>query len=142
MSDYLVERIRANDRIEMHTETETEAVVGEERIVGIDTVHNPTGERRRLDCTALFVFIGADPHADWLPPDVARDDLGYVLTGADAKRSGRWRLEREPCTLETTIPRLLAAGDVRAGSTKRVGFAVGDGAMAVTCVHRLRGLQA
>lgn len=73
---------------------------------------------------------------------VARDKLGYLLTGIDAERSGRWPLrDRTPCPLETTIPRVLAAGDVRAGSTKRVGFAVGDGSLAVTCTHRLRTLR-
>jgi thioredoxin reductase (NADPH) len=63
-----------------------------------------------------------------------------VLTGAEAARSGKWPLDREPGPLETSVPRLLAGGDLRAGSTKRVGFAVGDGSLAVTCVHRLRGL--
>ena len=69
-----------------------------------------------------------------------RDGQGYVLVGADAQQSGRWPLDRPPCPLETTVPRLICGGDLRAGSTKRVGFAVGDGSLAVTCVHRLRGL--
>ncbi|MGN6504635.1 MAG: thioredoxin reductase, partial [Tepidisphaeraceae bacterium] len=88
---------------------------------------------------AIFVFIGAEPHADWLPQEVARDRLGYILTGTDVIKSGDWPLQdRDPCPLETTVPRILAGGDLRAGSTKRVGFAVGDGSLAVTCVHRLR----
>jgi thioredoxin reductase (NADPH) len=92
---------------------------------------------------AVFVFIGADPAAAWLPADVARDNYGYLLIGADAVKTGRWPLaDREPCPLETTLPGVLAAGDIRAGSTKRVGFAVGDGSLAVTCVHRLRSLRA
>jgi thioredoxin reductase (NADPH) len=75
----------------------------------------------------------------WLPDTVARDQLGYLLAGNDAKTSGRWPLkDREPTPLETTLPRVLAGGDVRAGSTKRVGFAVGDGSLAVTCAHRIR----
>ena len=99
----------------------------------------PTAAGTRLPCSAVFVFIGADPHVDWLPDAVARDHHGYLLTGADAAASGRWPLEgREPCPLETTLPRVMAAGDVRAGSTKRVGFAVGDGSLACTCTHRLR----
>ena len=91
-----------------------------------------------LPCAAVFVFIGAEPSCGWLPEELARDDKGYVLTGSDAVRSGRWPLEdRDPCPLETTVPGLLAAGDLRSGSTKRVGFAVGDGSLAVTCAHRL-----
>ena len=78
----------------------------------------------------------------WLPDTVARDKLGYILTGIDALQSGRWPLsDREPCPLETTVPGILAAGDIRAGSTKRVGFAVGDGSLAVTCVHRLIAIR-
>ena len=73
---------------------------------------------------------------------VARDPLGYVLTGVDAIKSGRWPLTaREPCPLETTVPGILAAGDLRSGSTKRVGFAVGDGSLAVTCVHKLTAIR-
>jgi thioredoxin reductase (NADPH) len=87
------------------------------------------------------VFIGADPAAEWLPATVARDNLGYILTGSDVVRSGRWPVaDRDPCPLETSLPGVLAAGDVRAGSTKRVGFAVGDGSLAVTCAHRLLSL--
>jgi thioredoxin reductase (NADPH) len=142
MSEYLIQRIHANPRIEVHAEVETETVLGEERITGLEVIHKPTGERRTINAEAVFVFIGAEPYAEWLPPEVARDEDGYVLTGPDAHRSGRWTLDREPLQLETTLPGILAAGDVRTGSTKRVGFAVGDGSMAVTCVHRLRGLQA
>jgi thioredoxin reductase (NADPH) len=92
--------------------------------------------------SAVFVFIGADPGGSWLPESVARDTLGYVLTGVDAIKSGRWPLtNREPCPLETTVPGILAAGDIRAGSTKRVGFAVGDGSLAVTCVHKLTAIR-
>ena len=144
MSEYLVNRIRQNERIRVHAETEVEEVVGDShgRITAADVLHKATGVRERINLSALFVFIGAEPFAAWLPEEVARDEHGYVLTGADAKASGKWKFDREPCTLETTMPGVLAAGDVRSGSTKRVGFAVGDGSMAVTCVHRLRGLQA
>ena len=77
-----------------------------------------------------------------LPTTIARDNLGYILTGTDALQSGRWPLkDREPCPLETTVPGILAAGDIRAGSTKRVGFAVGDGSLAVTCVHKLTAIR-
>jgi thioredoxin reductase (NADPH) len=95
-----------------------------------------------LRVSAVFVFIGAEPGCSLLPEAVARDKLGYILTGSEAFRSGRWPLEnREPCPLETTVHGILAAGDIRAGSTKRVGFAVGDGSLAVTCVHRLIAIR-
>lgn len=88
------------------------------------------------------MFIGADPLSDWLPQCIARDDKGYVLTGTDVERAGRWPLkDREPCPLETSVPGILAAGDIRSGTTKRVGFAVGDGSLAITCVHRLLSIR-
>ncbi|MDB5297948.1 MAG: trxB [Phycisphaerales bacterium] len=142
MSDYLVDRVRANPKIVVHHDTEVAEVYGDgERITGIALADANTAARADLKATALFVFIGAAPHADWLPPEVARNDKGYVLTGPDARRAGRWPLDRDPFALETSVPRVLAAGDLRAGSTKRVGFAVGDGSLAVTCVHQLQGLQ-
>ena len=86
----------------------------------------------------MFVFIGAQPRTDWLPPSIAVDAKGFILTGADAARSDRWPLtDREPCAVETTCPGVFAAGDVRSDTTKRVAFAVGDGALAVTCAHRV-----
>ncbi len=93
---------------------------------------------RDIDCSAVFVFIGVKPRTDWLPSSVAVDSKGFILTGADAARSGRWpRADREPCAVETTCPGVFAAGDVRSGTTKRVAFAVGDGALAVACAHRV-----
>jgi thioredoxin reductase (NADPH) len=142
MSEYLVSRIKQNERIRMYTEVEVEEVLGGEQVEGVIVLHKRTGQRERINLGALFVFIGAEPYAQWLPDRVARDEAGYVMTGVDAYHSGKWALDREPCALETTMPNVLAAGDVRSGSTKRVGFAVGDGSMAVTCVHKLRGLQA
>ncbi len=104
--------------------------------------NHATQSEHRVPCAAVFVFIGAEPAAEWLPPDIARDAKGYVLTGTDVIRSGLWpRSDRDPCPLETTVPGVLAAGDIRSGSTKRVGFAVGDGSLAVTCAHRLLSLH-
>jgi len=141
MSDYLVARIRSRPNIVVHTVTEVETVHGDQQLTGVTVVDKSTGDRRRVDLRAVFCFIGADPHAQWLPPEVAVDDKGYVLAGHDVERAGRWALDRDPCPLETSLPGVLAAGDVRAGATKRVGFAVGDGSLAVTCVHRLRTLH-
>ncbi|HZN67287.1 MAG TPA: FAD-dependent oxidoreductase [Tepidisphaeraceae bacterium] len=138
MSDYLAARIRAQHNVEVHTGVEVSAVHGNGHVEAADLKHTD-GRTSTIGVNAIFVFIGAEPHATWLPESVARDKLGYLLTGADAVKSGWWPLtDREPCPLETTLPRVLAGGDIRAGSTKRVGFAVGDGSLAVTCVHRIR----
>jgi thioredoxin reductase (NADPH) len=152
MSEYLVGRIRATPNITVHEGVEISAVHGDRRLEAVtlrqfkpdgDASSAPeTPETQRLPIAAAFVFIGAEPGCSWLPDAIARDKLGYILTGIDALRSGQWPLkDREPCPLETTVPGILAAGDIRAGSTKRVGFAVGDGSLAVTCVHRLTAIR-
>jgi thioredoxin reductase (NADPH) len=139
MSDYLSSRIRNHPRIQIHHNTEIETVLGDRKLTGVEVIDKKSGGKRTIECCGVFVFIGAEPFTSWLPDAIARDSQGYLLTGADARASGKWPLkDREPCPLETSMPRVLAAGDVRAGSTKRVGFAVGDGSLAVTCVHRLR----
>jgi thioredoxin reductase (NADPH) len=141
MSEYLVSRVRETTNVTVHEGTEVVEIEGAHQLKGVVLERQAGGTRARLRCSGVFVFIGADPAAGWLPPDVARDEHGYVLTGSDALRSGRWPLPgRDPCPLETTVPGVLAAGDVRAGSTKRVGFAVGDGSLAVTCTHHLLSL--
>jgi thioredoxin reductase (NADPH) len=142
MSDYLSGRIRATKNIVVHEGVEIAEVQGARRPEAVVLKGRDGAAAGTLGVGAVFVFIGAEPAATWLPADVARDNYGYLLTGADAAKMGRWPLsDREPCPLETTLPGVLAAGDIRAGSTKRVGFAVGDGALAVTCVHRLRSLR-
>ena len=139
MSDYLATRIRATPSIIVHTGVEISEVHGRHHVEGVTLKSARDGAEERLDIGAVFVFIGAEPMATWLPDTIARDRLGYLLTGADAVKCGRWPLQdREPCPLETTLPGVLAAGDIRSGSTKRVGFAVGDGSLAVTCCHQLR----
>jgi thioredoxin reductase (NADPH) len=138
MSDYLARRIERHGKIEVLRHVEVDAVEGGRTITGLRLRDVHDGGSRRLDCSAVFVFIGAQPRTDWLPQTVAVDSKGFILTGADAARSDRWPLtNREPCTVETTCPGVFAAGDVRSGSTKRVAFAVGDGALAVTCAHRV-----
>ncbi|HLJ58057.1 MAG TPA: FAD-dependent oxidoreductase [Chthonomonadaceae bacterium] len=140
MSSYLVDRIHGTGNIDVHLGTEVTKIDEDGRLRGIE-ITSRDGQIRSLQIGALFVFIGASPQIDWLPNDIARDSNGYILTGGDAAKCGSWPLaDRAPCTLETTIPRLFAAGDVRSSSTKRVGFAVGDGALAVACVHSLRQL--
>lgn len=146
MSDYLVGRIRAAPNIVLHEGVEIAAVNGKQRLESVTLrAFNPSNAERHgeksgetLPISAVFVFIGSDPRCSWIPENIARDSLGYIMTGIDALRSGKWPLkDREPCPLETTVPGILAAGDIRTGSTKRVGFAVGDGSLAVTCVHKL-----
>jgi thioredoxin reductase (NADPH) len=138
MSQYLENRIRSAANVVIHEQTEIESVCGDGRLREVVMRNAKAATLTRLPCAAVFVFIGAEPAADWLPEELARDANGYLLTGVDAKSNGRWPLtDREPCALETTVPGVLAAGDIRSGTTKRVGFAVGDGSLAVTCAHRL-----
>jgi thioredoxin reductase (NADPH) len=153
MSDYLVNRIRSAKNIVVHEGVEIASVQGDRRMESVTLRNfNPDGNasdaeknpvtRETLPIGAAFVFIGAEPGCSWLPKEIARDKNGYILTGTDALQSGSWPLkDREPCPLETTLPGILAAGDIRAGSTKRVGFAVGDGSLAVTCVHKLTAIR-
>ena len=102
-----------------------------------------TGERARVPADALFVFIGATPSTEWLGDAIARDEDGFVIAGIDLLRDGaangaRWSLAREPYRLETSLPGVFVAGDVRKGSVKRIASAVGEGAMAVQYIHRYR----
>jgi thioredoxin reductase (NADPH) len=141
MSEYLAKRIRATANVVVHEQTEIDTVNGSRRMEEI-IIKNQAGGQRGLPCSAVFVFIGAEPCVTWLPSEIGRDANGYLLTGSDAIRSGLWpRADRDPCPLETTLPGVLAAGDIRSGSTKRVGFAVGDGSLAVTCAHRLLSIH-
>lgn len=139
MSSYLSSRIQQTNNIKLHFQREVEEVIGQteiERIRLKDPSGNPAEE---LQTGAVFVFIGGEPKVEWLPTDIARDAKGYILTGSDVVKAGKWPLAgRTPCPLETSIPRIFAGGDIRAGSTKRVGFAVGDGSLAVTCAHSIR----
>jgi thioredoxin reductase (NADPH) len=138
MSDYLARRIDRHPRIEVLRNFEVDAVEGDRTITALRLRDVRDGTSRILDCSAVFVFIGAKPRTEWIPPSIAVDSKGFILTGADAARSDRWPLtDREPCIVETTCPGVFAAGDVRSGTTKRVAFAVGDGALAVTCAHRV-----
>ncbi|MGD9721548.1 MAG: FAD-dependent oxidoreductase [Pirellulales bacterium] len=137
MSRYLVDRLTSNPRIEVRQNTEVDGVDGEAALQSIRLRNNRSGETETLDCAAVFIFIGAKPHTDWLPPSVRLDDKGFVMTGSALRSDALWsRTDRAPCDLETTLPGVMAAGDVRAGTTKRCGFAVGDGSLAISCVHR------
>jgi thioredoxin reductase (NADPH) len=99
-------------------------------------VRDATGETASLRSGGLFVFIGADADTAWLPPEVAVDRNGYVLTGPDVRAKARWELDRDPYLLETSIPGIFACGDVRFSPVKRVAAAVGEGSMAIAFVHQ------
>ena len=95
-----------------------------------------SGREETGNADGLFLMIGAHPHTDWLPSEIERDPGGFVLTGPDVDRA-RWPAERDPLLLETSLPRVFAAGDVRHGSVKRVASAVGEGSVAIQLLHRL-----
>ncbi|MFD0201992.1 MULTISPECIES: FAD-dependent oxidoreductase [Saccharothrix] len=140
MSHYLVEQLAKVDNIEVRTCTEVVGGTGEEHLETVTLRHNKTGETTTVPTSWLFAFIGAAPHTDWLAGTLARDERGFVLAGPDLVTDGRlpegWDLDRPPYHLETSVPGVFVAGDVRADSVKRVASAVGDGAMAVSLVHR------
>jgi thioredoxin reductase (NADPH) len=137
MSHYLVEQLRTRSNIRTLLHSEVSAVHGETQLSAIDIRDGRTGETRRHDCAGLFAFIGATAETDWLPPEVARDGRGYILTGDELLRSGRWPLpDRDPYLLESSVPGMFACGDVRLGSVKRVAAAVGEGSMAIALAHQ------
>ena len=139
MSEYLVHRIRAADNIEVRLRTEVVAAHGEQHLEALTLADRETGTEQEVPASWLFVFIGASPRTDWLGEDVVRDTRGFVVTGPDLQlpeHTGRWPLGRSPYPLETSVPGVFAAGDVRLDSMKRVASAVGEGAMSVYLVHR------
>ncbi len=140
MSQYLVDQIEANDNIEVLVNTEVEAVHGDGRLEEISYRNNETGEITRTDAGAMFIFIGAEPHTDMVEGVVVRNSKGFILTGQDLIQDGKrprgWNLRRDPYLLETSVPGIFAAGDVRQGAIRRVASAVGQGANAVALVHQ------
>ena len=129
MSRYLADRIERHPGVEVMLHTEVRELVGDRTLEALVVEDSPSGERRTISARALFVFIGAEPHTRWLGDQLALDRRGFILTGADASDG------RHPLPLESSRPGVLAAGDVRSGSIKRVASAVGEGAMAVRLVH-------
>lgn len=143
MSDYLVRRLEETENIHLHPQSEIDTLhphcpdSDAPRLAAV-TVKTPDADRQ-IEAGFVFLFIGAAPFTDWLPGEVARDPRGFVKTGADLEtlelvRAG-WRLDRMPTTYETSLPRIYAVGDVRAGSVKRVASSVGEGSVVVSAVH-------
>jgi len=136
MSHYLVEQLRKKANVAVQLRAEVVAVHGDPSLTAVDVRDAATGAVRRQESGGLFIFIGADAETAWLPDDVARDARGYVLTGDDLRKAGRWSHDRDPYLLETSVPGVFACGDVRLSPVKRVASAVGEGSMAIAFVQQ------
>jgi thioredoxin reductase (NADPH) len=134
MSRYLIDRVKALPNVELHTETEIVGLEGGESLTGAVFRHKRTGETHTCHMRHLFLFIGADPNANWLAHCVEVDGKGFVITGAGFTDGS---VQREVLPYETSRPGVFAIGDVRAGSTKRVAAAVGEGAAVVPQIHEI-----
>jgi thioredoxin reductase (NADPH) len=117
-------------------ETTVVAAHGDGALESIDLRNVVSGETATVESGGLFIFIGADAETYWLPPEIALDEKGFVLTGRDVVATDRWDLDRDPYLLETSVPGVFACGDVRYGPVKRVAAAVGEGSMAIAFVHQ------
>jgi thioredoxin reductase (NADPH) len=136
MSRYLIEQLRGKSNIAVELRSEIQAVHGNGQLTAIDIRDGSSKAVRRRDRGGLFIFIGADAETGWLPADIARDARGYVLTGDDVVKTGRWSHSRDPYLLETSVPGIFACGDVRLSPVKRVASAVGEGSMAIALVQQ------
>ena len=135
MSHYLIEQLAGKSNVKVQLRSEVVAAHGETHLTGIDIRNGASAKVQRQDCGGLFIFIGADAETAWLPEDIARDARGYVLTGDDVVKAGRWSQSRDPYLLESSVPGVFACGDVRLSPVKRVASAVGEGSMAIAFVH-------
>jgi thioredoxin reductase (NADPH) len=136
MSDYLSRRVEARENIEILYNTEIRKMSGGKKLEQIELENTKTGERRVVRTPAVFSMVGARPCTEWLPPEIERDEKGFIKTGADVADAPAWREnKRRPAPLETSLPGIFAAGDVRSGSVKRCAAAVGEGGMAVAGIH-------
>lgn len=140
MSYYLIKQLENIENVAVRTRTQVAEALGDDHLERLVLHNGETGERETVESGPMFIFIGAAPRTDWLDGVVVRDPKGFVRTGPDLLTEGRppagWSLDREPYYLESSVPGVFVAGDVRAESVKRVASAVGEGAMAVTLVHR------
>ncbi|HSK85569.1 MAG TPA: FAD-dependent oxidoreductase, partial [Rubrobacter sp.] len=140
MSQYLIEEIEATENIKVRLNAQVIDGGGQGRLEHLVLKDRTSGLTETVPAAALFVLIGARPHTGWLPEEVMRDERGYIITGSDLLRDGSppagWPLKRPPMLLETSVPGVFAAGDVRCGSVKRVASAVGEGSIAIQMVHK------
>jgi thioredoxin reductase (NADPH) len=136
MSDYLARRVQSQPNIEILYRTEIRKMFGDQRLEQVELENTKTGERRTVKTPAVFSMVGARPCTEWLPPEIERDEKGFIKTGADVAEAPAWREnKRRPAPLETSLPGIFAAGDVRSGSVKRCAAAVGEGGMAIAGIH-------
>ena len=144
MSRYLIDQIEKTPNIRLRPRIEIERVEGQGRVERVALTSLDDGSRQVEEADALFVFIGSRPRSDWLPPNVLRDAKGFVLTGRDLMAADGyarlWKERREPLPLETSVPGVFAAGDLRAGAMNRVASAVGEGSMVVRLAHEYLAL--
>jgi thioredoxin reductase (NADPH) len=141
VSQYLVDRIQSTPQVEVLFRTEVTALNGDDMLRAITLRNKDTGKECTEETSWLFLCLGGEPHTQWAAEvGIVRDEAGYLMTGPDLLRNGHrpenWTLDRDPFFLETNIPGVFAAGDVRHNSVKRCASAVGEGAMAVMFVHR------
>jgi thioredoxin reductase (NADPH) len=140
MSRYLIDQIEQRDNISVKTRTEVVGADGDDHLEQLRLADRVTGAEEKVDTSWLFVLIGAAPGTEWLGDTVQRDERGFILSGPDLLVDGKpppeWDLDRHPDLLETSVPGVFVAGDVRSESIKRVASAVGEGAMAVSFIHR------
>jgi thioredoxin reductase (NADPH) len=136
MSRYLIDQLAARANVHVMFRTELVRALGSTSLEAIDVKNSDTGETTRLESGGLFLFIGADAETGWLPPEIALDRRGYVLTGPDVGPDSEWDLDRDRYLLETSVPGIFACGDVRSGPVKRVASAVGEGSLAIAFVHQ------
>jgi thioredoxin reductase (NADPH) len=141
MSQYLIDQIAATPNILVRCQANVVNAYGETHLEAITVEEAET--RETMPTKSLFIFIGAQPHTDWLAGKLERDEHGFILSGPDLLRDGRrslrssgWKITRDPFLLETSVPGVFVAGDVRRGSVKRVASSVGEGAIAVQLIHQ------
>src|SRR5438876_7090117 len=136
MSDYLARRVQARENVEILCQTEIRKMFGGKKLEQIELENTQTGERRMVRTPAVFSMIGAKPCTEWLPSEIERDDKGFIKTGTSVAGAPAWHANKhQPSPLETSLPGIFAAGDVRSGSVKRCAAAVGEGGMAVAGVQ-------
>jgi thioredoxin reductase (NADPH) len=140
MSRYLVDQIEGTENIEVRVRTEVVEVKGKDRLEAVTVINKDTDETETLPAAATFIFIGAIPHTDMVADVVQRNHAGFILTGPDLIQNGgrpkNWKLKRDPYLLETNVPGIFGAGDVRQGAVRRVASAVGQGAVAISLIHQ------
>ena len=137
MSHYLARQIEATPNVDVRLRTDVVGGDGDDGWLRHLVLRDVDGQEETVEAQGLFLMIGARPGTEWLPPEIARDSRGFILTGADLGDDAGWPLERSPYLLETSMPGVFAAGDVRHGAVKRVASAVGEGSIAIQLVHQL-----